>query len=94
MFRALLCSSPGGQNCIIQHLVSSHSLGGRPVHRIRICTLGWTVTKTNLLILPLVKYKNSVTIHSLDFACHSVFKIRIKSSLFCPKPGTDRVYRR
>ena len=32
MFRALLCSSSGGQNCIIQHLVSSHSVGGRPVH--------------------------------------------------------------
>jgi len=28
MFRALLCSSSGGQNCIIQHLVSSHSVGG------------------------------------------------------------------
>jgi len=26
MFRAL-CSSSGGQNCIIQHLVSSHSVG-------------------------------------------------------------------
>jgi len=25
--------SSGGQNCIIQHLVSSHSVGGRPVHR-------------------------------------------------------------
>ena len=24
MFRALLCSSSGGQNCIVQHLVSSH----------------------------------------------------------------------
>jgi len=28
-----MCSSPGGQNCIIQHLVSSHSVGDRPVHR-------------------------------------------------------------
>ena len=28
-------SSPGGQNCIIQHLVSSHSVGGCPVHRLR-----------------------------------------------------------
>jgi len=27
-----MCSSSGGQNCIIQHLVSSHSAGGRPVH--------------------------------------------------------------
>jgi len=35
MFRALLCSSSGGQNCTIQHLVSSHSVGGRPVHRLR-----------------------------------------------------------
>jgi len=34
-FRALLCSSSGGQHCIIQHLVSSHSVGGRPVHRLR-----------------------------------------------------------
>jgi len=35
MFRALLCSSSGGQNCIIQHLVSSHSVGGRLMHRLR-----------------------------------------------------------
>ena len=34
MFRVLLCSSSGGQNCIIQHLVSSLSAGGRPVHRL------------------------------------------------------------
>ena len=31
VFRALLCSSSGGQNCIIQHLVSSHPVGGRPI---------------------------------------------------------------
>jgi len=35
MFRALLCSSSGGQNCVIQHLVSSHSVGGRLAHRLR-----------------------------------------------------------
>jgi len=29
-----MCTSSGGQNCIIQHLVSSHSVGGRPVHRL------------------------------------------------------------
>ena len=28
-----MCSSSGGQNCTIQSLVSSHSVGGRPVHR-------------------------------------------------------------
>ena len=30
-----MCSSSGGQNCIIQPLVSSHTVGGRPVH---LCT--------------------------------------------------------
>jgi len=35
-----MCSSLGGQNCIIQHLVSSHSVGGRPVYRssVNLCT--------------------------------------------------------
>ena len=38
MFRALMCSSSGGQNYIVQPLVSSHSVGGcpvlsQPVHR-------------------------------------------------------------
>jgi len=28
-----MCSSTGGQNCIIQHLVSSQPVGGRSVHR-------------------------------------------------------------
>jgi len=30
-----MCSSSGGQNCILQHLVSLNSVGGRPVHRLR-----------------------------------------------------------
>ena len=40
MFRALLCSSSLGQNCIIHHLVSSHPVDGRTVHRLRedLCT--------------------------------------------------------
>jgi len=29
-----MCSSSGGQNCIIQPLVSSHSVGGRPVQML------------------------------------------------------------
>ena len=29
-----MCSSPGGQNCIIQHLVSSDTLCSRPVRRL------------------------------------------------------------
>jgi len=30
-----MCSSSGGQSCIILHLLSSHSVGDRPVHRLR-----------------------------------------------------------
>jgi len=34
-----LCSSSGGQSCITKHLVSSHSVGGRPVHSpVPTCT--------------------------------------------------------
>jgi len=38
MLRAQLCPSSGGQNCITQHLTSSHSAG-------RIGALSWSVTK-------------------------------------------------
>jgi len=41
MFRAPLCSSSGGQNCIIQHLVSSHC---RWPSRAVLCT-GWPPTE-------------------------------------------------
>jgi len=34
-----MCSPSGGQNCITQHLVSSHSVGGRPVHILRESSL-------------------------------------------------------
>ena len=34
MFRALLCSSSGGQIVSVQHLVSSLSLGDSSVHRL------------------------------------------------------------
>jgi len=30
-----MCSSSGGQNCIIQRVVSSHNVGGRLVYRLR-----------------------------------------------------------
>jgi len=33
MFQAQLFPSSGGQNCVTQHLASSHSAGGRPMHR-------------------------------------------------------------
>jgi len=36
-----MCSSTGGQNCIIQHLVSSHSVDGRPVHRTVTYRVWW-----------------------------------------------------
>ena len=43
MFRALLCSSSGGQIVLVQHLVSSLSLGDCSAHRLlessrNVCT--------------------------------------------------------
>jgi len=35
MFRAISCSSSGGQIVLTQHLVSSLSISDRPVHRLR-----------------------------------------------------------
>jgi len=35
MFRAISCSSSGGQIVLIQHLVSSLSVSDRPVYRLR-----------------------------------------------------------
>ena len=35
MFRAISCSSSGGQIVLIQHLVSSLSISDRPVYRLR-----------------------------------------------------------
>jgi hypothetical protein len=35
MFRAISCSSSGGQFVLMQHLVSSLSVSDRPVHRLR-----------------------------------------------------------
>ena len=40
-----MCSSSGGQNWIIQRLVSSHSVGGRPVHGTATYLLRCTVSK-------------------------------------------------
>ena len=48
MFRALLCSSSGGQNCIIQHLVSPHSVGGRPVCTLRVQKIVRTLAAQNI----------------------------------------------
>jgi len=41
MFRAVLHSSSGGQIVLLQHLVSSHSVNGPTVHRLRAdrCTV-------------------------------------------------------
>jgi len=38
MFLALLCSSSGDQNCIMQHLVTSHCAGGRLLRAHRTAT--------------------------------------------------------
>jgi len=38
MFRLILCSSSEGQIVLVQHLVSSHSVGDCSVHRLREST--------------------------------------------------------
>ena len=43
MFRTLLCSSSGGQIVLVQHLVSSLSLGDSSVHRLRQAALSQPV---------------------------------------------------
>jgi len=59
MFRTLLCSSSGGQNCIIQHLVShtcrwpsGAQVLSQTYYKTRNCALSWLITKimvTNIL---------------------------------------------
>jgi len=36
-----MCSSSGGENCIIQHVVSSHSVGGHPVNQTATILTSW-----------------------------------------------------
>ena len=43
-----MCSSSGGQNSIIQHLVSSHSVGDRPVHWL----IEWTERPPVAVMIP------------------------------------------
>jgi len=45
MFRAISCSSSGGQIVLIQYLVSSLSVSDRPVH-LHLCT-GWSLTESD-----------------------------------------------
>ena len=52
MFRALLCSSSVGKNCIMQHLVSSRFVGGCPVHR----TATYSVWRYQMLYNTLLNY--------------------------------------
>ena len=57
MFRAVLCSSSGGQIVLLQHLVSSLSANGRTVCRLRAyCSLGILVNIQIALIENTQKY--------------------------------------
>ena len=53
-----MCSSSGGQNCIIQHLLSSYSVGGRPVHRLGESSLNLCTGRppTGVMITDAVQY--------------------------------------
>jgi len=39
-----MCSTSGGQNCITQHVVSSHSVGGAQFETILSQPVHWTAT--------------------------------------------------
>jgi hypothetical protein len=51
MFPALLCSSSERQNCIVQHLVSTHPVGGRPVHSPLSIIVGWPFVLSSCVYL-------------------------------------------
>ena len=55
-----MCSSSGGRNCIIQHLVSS--VGGRPVHKLRESSL-------NLHFRPDPARKLSANLYDIYHCC-------------------------
>ena len=51
MFRAISCSSSGGQISLIQHLVSSQSVSDRPVHTCAPDGHLLTVTVTGVVLM-------------------------------------------
>jgi hypothetical protein len=65
MFGALLCSSLGGQSCIIQHLVSSHPIGGRPV-LIRLKSLKELQLRKSDTVLVRLRFESSAQIWQLS----------------------------
>ena len=83
MFRALLGSPSGGQNCIIQHLVSSQSVGGRPVHRTATYKVWWYL----LLLLLLLWGYNSDTVLAL-----STISFHLRRSCTCSVHFTSYIF--
>ena len=83
MFRALLCSSSGGQNCIIQHLVSSHSVGSCPVHRLREDSYSipfYSIVFYSVLFCSVLFY--SILLYSILFDCILFCSVLFYSILF------------
>jgi hypothetical protein len=75
MFRALFCSTSGGQNCITQHLLSSYFVGRRPVHRTatyicddtRCCIIQLWPTDDEQNSAPNIFFFNATTCPFVDF---------------------------
>jgi len=67
-----MCSSSGGQNCILQHLVSSHCVGGRPVHRLREDCISLCTGRppTGVMIPDAVKYNFDLLMMSTQCSRH------------------------
>jgi len=52
MFQAVLCSSSGGQIVLLQHLVSSLSVNGRTVRRLRTLSTGLLYGRLQRVTIP------------------------------------------
>jgi len=60
MFRAVLCSSSGGQIVLLQHLVSPLSVNGRTVGRLRDDSTGILYGRLQRVAIPDVVIKQFV----------------------------------
>jgi len=92
-----MCSSSGGQNCIIQHLVSPHSVGGRPVRTCvpdshlptelpgpqcnKSTTINVTIQAVNILVGSC--NINTILIHLLKLQVLKVIKLNTSNPKIC-----------
>jgi hypothetical protein len=84
IFRAISCSSSGGQIVLIQHLVSSLSVSDRPVHR---CLKFNTFFVTDLTVCIVVPVSMYVVCQEFlrNNSCPAIYQ-RVKRKRVCCSP--------